>query len=469
VREIERAVGVSEQGRDEDLRPSADEPLRQVLLGFFAATRSWRAYLKGEPHGAIALAQRALALLPEKDVELRSFAAFRLAEAHRTADDLEAASAAFAETAELGRAAGHEYLVLRAMSRQAKLQVARGRLRKADHLLQRALLFAVERGGDSLPATGEVHVVIGELLYERDELEAAADRLKEGIRLAERMGQLDTLVEGYVALSRVEMAQGNVESALERAREASKLAERSGAAEAIVEAAAWNARLHLTRNDSTAAVLELERIAGVPAVSVSMVRESAQIARARLTVARGEHEEALRLLEGLRQSTEAAGRTGKLIEILTLQAVALWERNRREQAVGSLTRALALAEPEGYVRTLVDEGAKVGELLSAILEARQRGHPDATRTPARYLTKLLAIHAQESATPGAGERLSEPLSERELEVLALVASGKSNLEIASSLFVSLSTVKTHINNLYRKLGARSRTQAIARARDLDLI
>jgi LuxR family transcriptional regulator, maltose regulon positive regulatory protein len=469
VREIERAVGVSGEGRDEDLQSSADEPLRRVLLGFLAAVRSWRAYLKGEPHGAIALAQRALELLPEEDVELRSFAAFRLAEAYRTADDLEAASAAFAETAELGRAAGHEYLVLRAMSRQAKLQMARGRLRKADHVLQRTLRFAVERGGDSLPATGEAYVAVGKLLYEWDELETAARRLKEGIRLAERMGQFDTLVEGYVTLSRLEVAQDNTERALESAREANSLAQRSGAGEAIVEAAAWNARLHLTRNDSTAAVLELERIAGVPAVSVSMVRESAQIARARLTVARGEHEEALRLLEGLRQSTEAAGRTGKLIEILTLQAVALWERNRREQAVGSLTRALALAEPEGYVRTLVDEGAKVGELLSAILEARQRGHPDATRTPARYLTKLLAIHAQESATPGAGERLSEPLSERELEVLALVASGKSNLEIASSLFVSLSTVKTHINNLYRKLGARSRTQAIARARDLDLI
>src|ERR671921_1641466 len=469
VREIERAVGVSGEGRDEDLQSSADEPLRRVLLGFLAAVRSWRAYLKGEPHGAIALAQRALELLPEKDVELRSFAAFRLAEAYRTADDLEAASAAFAETAELGRAAGHEYLVLRAMSRQAKLQMARGRLRKADHVLQRTLRFAVERGGDSLPATGEAYVAVGKLLYEWDELETAASRLKEGIRLAERMGQFDTLVEGYVTLSRLEVAQDNTERALESAREANSLAQRSGAGEAIVEAAAWNARLHLTRNDSTAAVLELERIAGVPAVSVSMVRESAQIARARLTVARGEHEEALRLLEGLRQSTEAAGRTGKLIELLTLQAVALWERNRREQAVGSLTRALALAEPEGYVRTFVDEGATVGELLSAILEARQRGHPDATRTPARYLTKLLAIHAQESATPGAGERLSEPLSERELEVLALVASGKSNLEIASSLFVSLSTVKTHINNLYRKLGSRSRTQAIARARDLDLI
>jgi LuxR family maltose regulon positive regulatory protein len=111
----------------------------------------------------------------------------------------------------------------------------------------------------------------------------------------------------------------------------------------------------------------------------------------------------------------------------------------------------------------------MGELLSATLEARQRGHPDATRIPARYLAKLLAVLAQVSAAPGAHERISEPLSERELEVLALIAAGKSNEEIASSLFVSLSTVKTHINNLYRKLGARSRTHAIARARELDLV
>jgi len=426
--------------------------------------------LKGEPHGATTLARRALALLPEKDLELRTFAAFRLAEAHRTADDLEAASAAFAETAELGRAAGHDYLVLKAMSRQAKLQMVQGRLRETDHILRHALRFAVERGDDSLPATGEVKVVVGELLYEWDELEAAARRLKEGIRLSERMGQFDTLVDGYVARSRLEMAEGNTESALESAQEANRLAQRSGAGEAIVEAAAWNVRLHLARSDVTAAVLELERAAGAPAVSVSMVRETEQIARARLSMARGEYDEALRLLEELRQLAEAAGRTGKLKEILTLKALALWERNKKEQAVGTLTRALDLAEPGGYVRTIVDEGAALGKLLSATLEARQRGYPDAaTRIPTRYLAKLLAILAQASAAPGAGERLSEPLSEREREVLGLVAAGKSNAEIASSLFVSLSTVKTHINNLYRKLGASSRTQAVALARELDLI
>jgi LuxR family maltose regulon positive regulatory protein len=470
AREIERAVGVSGEGRDDDLRPSADETLRRVLLGGVAATRSWRAYLKGDPHGAIALARRALTLLPEKDLELRTFAAFRLAEAYRTADDLEAASAAFAETAELGRAAGHDYLVLSAMSRQAKLQMARGRLRKADHLLRRALRFAVERGGDSLPATGEVHVGIGELLYEWDELETAARRLKEGIRLAERMGQLDTLVDGYVALSRAEMAQGNTESALETAQEANSLAQRSGTGAAIVEAAAWNARLHMARSDMTAAVVELDRMVGAPAVSVSIVRETAQIARARLTVARGEHDEALRLLEELRQSAEAAGRTGKLIEILTLQALALWERNKKEQAVGTLTRALALAEPEGYVRTFVDEGAAMGDLLSAALEDRQRNPSGAAgRVPARYLAKLMAALAQDAAAPSVDERLPEPVRERELEVLALIAAGKSNAEIARELFVSVSTVKTHINNLYRKLDARNRTQAVARAREMGVL
>jgi len=167
---------------------------------------------------------------------------------------------------------------------------------------------------------------------------------------------------------------------------------------------------------------------------------------------------------------EAAGRTGDLIEILSLQTLALWASNEKEQAVGTLTQALQMAEPEGYVRTFVDEGAPMGDLLSATLEARQSGHPgSASQVPARYLAKLLAALAQETAAPASDGRLPESLSERELEVLALIAAGESNGEIAGKLFVPISTVKTHVNNLYRKLGARSRTQAIARAREMDLL
>jgi LuxR family transcriptional regulator, maltose regulon positive regulatory protein len=160
-----------------------------------------------------------------------------------------------------------------------------------------------------------------------------------------------------------------------------------------------------------------------------------------------------------------------MIEILALQALALWARGKKEQAVGALTRALALAEPEGYIRTFVDEGGAMANLLSMTLEARQRGHLDAVgQVSISYLAKLLATLAQEGASaPVADERLPEPLSEREMEVLALIAAGNSNEEIANKLFVSVTTVKTHINNLYRKLGTRRRTQAVAQAREMSLL
>jgi LuxR family maltose regulon positive regulatory protein len=110
------------------------------------------------------------------------------------------------------------------------------------------------------------------------------------------------------------------------------------------------------------------------------------------------------------------------------------------------------------------------DLLSATLEARQRGRLNAAdRISVSYLARLLAAVTREDTTPAADDRLPEPLSERELEVLALIAAGNSNREIAAKLFVSTGTVKTHINRLYRKLGARSRTQAIARAREMDLL
>jgi LuxR family transcriptional regulator, maltose regulon positive regulatory protein len=204
---------------------------------------------------------------------------------------------------------------------------------------------------------------------------------------------------------------------------------------------------------------------------LSYLREREHLVVARVLLAQEKPDEALRLLEQLREEAEAAGRAGSVIEILALQALALWAKGQKEQAVSTLTRALTLAESEDYIRTFVDEGPAMGELLSATLQARQRGRLDrAGRVSVSYLARLIAALAQEDASaPVADEHLPEPLSERELEVLALVAAGNSNEEIASKLFVSVSTVKTHINNLYRKLGAHSRTRAVARAREMSLL
>jgi LuxR family maltose regulon positive regulatory protein len=137
--------------------------------------------------------------------------------------------------------------------------------------------------------------------------------------------------------------------------------------------------------------------------------------------------------------------------------------------VGTLIQALALAEPEGYVRTFVDESSPMAKLLSEALEVRQRDRLDPP-VSAHYLRKLLAALEQgvASATPS-GRELLEPLSERELEVLVLLAAGKSNRQIASELFVASSTVKTHIKNIYGKLDVRNRTQAVSRAGELGLL
>lgn len=168
---------------------------------------------------------------------------------------------------------------------------------------------------------------------------------------------------------------------------------------------------------------------------------------------------------------QEVGQAGREIEILALEAVALQATGNKERAVNTLAQALALGEPEGHVRTFVDVGPEMAPLLSEVLKAHQWRHlerPD--RPSAHYLRKLLA--ALEQAVSGfmpPTPQLPEPLSERELEVLQLIEAGKSNRRIAQELFVTVGTVKTHIRNIYRKLDARSRTQALVRARELNLL
>jgi LuxR family maltose regulon positive regulatory protein len=202
---------------------------------------------------------------------------------------------------------------------------------------------------------------------------------------------------------------------------------------------------------------------------LSYAREVEHLVLARVFVAQGKLEEALWLLGRLLSAAHAGGRTGSVIEILTLQALVLQGVGDTARAASVLGRTLSLAEPELYVRIFVDEGDPMAALLRG-LQARGAS--------SGYVDRLLvALQRSGGGTrmplgPAGstyGQPLPEALSERELEVLRLVASGRSNREIARELYVSLGTVKTHINNTYRKLGANSRTRAVARARDLNLV
>ena len=285
------------------------------------------------------------------------------------------------------------------------------------------------------------------------------------------------LLDGYIALSRVKLAQGEENAALDRIQKAQQLAQRHNITLVVARLAAHQTRLWLTRGNVAAAAHWAQESSLSVDDELSFQGEFAHITLARVLIAQDKSGEALRLLERLLGAAEADERVGSMIGILAFQTLALQAAGDMTGAVNALARALALAEPEGYIRTFADEGTAMAVLLPKVLEAQKEGRlvttlPDISR---KYVGKLLAAIKAEPASPtgmnphATGGSLVEPLSERELEVLRLIASGASNRDIARKLFVSLATVKTHINHIYRKLEVRTRTQAVARARESALL
>jgi LuxR family maltose regulon positive regulatory protein len=476
----QHAMALVMTGRPDDANPLLAEAERaaeaagedgRFLLGFASTVRSWRARLRGDATEAVGLARGALSLLPDEEATARNFAAVCLGDALRTVGELSAAGEAFAQAAEIGRAAGHAYGWLAGVVMHARVLAEQGRLREADEAFGRAKRLLTEGGFEKMPVAGVVRVGMADLRYERDDLEGAERELAEGVKLAERAGEVSALVWAYVTLSRTRRARGDWEGAFEAASRAERAARHSGADLQVAVAASWMARLRLTRSDlAGAAALERERAANANGASAA-ARRVDRLISARLLHARGRHREALGLLEETREAAEAGEQARELVEILTLQALALWASNEKARAVDALSDALALAAPEDYVRTFVDEGPPMVALLSGMLQSRRGGRPDPPcRIPVCYPRKLLtALERDQARAASSAARTAGPLSERELEVLRLIASGKSNRRIAEDLFVSMGTVKTHVNNLYRKLDVGSRTQAVARARESGLL
>ncbi|MEJ2560484.1 MAG: LuxR C-terminal-related transcriptional regulator, partial [Anaerolineae bacterium] len=197
------------------------------------------------------------------------------------------------------------------------------------------------------------------------------------------------------------------------------------------------------------------------------LHEMENIVLARIFIAQGRLDEAARLLQSLLEATEMGGRSSRAIEIMMLQALALQAGSDTGRAMTTLERALTLAEPGGFIRIFVDEGPPMAHLL---YEALARG------IAPEYVRRLLAAfpvtgpaQTDSSKTQAPESGLIEPLSERELEVLQLIAEGLTNPEIASRLFLSLHTIKVHTRNIYGKLGVHNRTEAVTRARALGVL
>jgi LuxR family maltose regulon positive regulatory protein len=426
----------------------------------------------------MALAQQALAFDSADTGEPRSLSLLALGNAHFFNGDLAAAHQTLTQVIAPREVTGDLFATMLAIYILADVEMHQGQLLQAAELLQQGKQLGTGPDGQPLPIAGLAHMALGDVLRERNELDAAMHNLRTGIALARQWGIHVMLVDSTIALARLKQACGDGDGALQVIRDFEVQMHQAWVTPwHRAQLAACRARLWLVQGQRALASQWAQDYAARLEADAPNLRPLVKYAFAHTTLARvrlteGQVEEAVQLLTRLLAVAEAGGWMGDVIEILALQALALQAQGATTQALATLGRALALAEPEGYVRIFVDEGAPMAALLAQSAERRAQSDSlliyiehllRAFPEPQRQAQIVLRSPLERSSA------LIEPLSERELEVLRLLAAGLESPEIARELIISVSTARTHIKNIYGKLGVHGRVQAIERARALGLV
>lgn len=436
-----------------------------AILGWVALVRADIARVTGNLASAVVFAQQALDLLPPSEALARAVSLMNVAHSYVADGDVRPAVKEAADTSITAlRRIGNQFATMISMTNLARLHMVQGHLHEAEATFALAEQIAP---GEVLNGAAP-RIGLGNLLRERNELEAAQQNLLMGLELAQGMLAIDAdvITAGYVGLAKLRQAQGDLAGGLAALDTFAQVASaRQFYPPLMARGMAVRVQLWLAQGN-TAPAVRWAAESRLSADELSYPHEAEYLALARVLTAQGNTEKALTLLERLRLDAESKGRTSTVIEVLGLCALAWQAKGNLEEALSVLARALVLAEPEGYVRTFADEGAAMAALLR---QAQARG------LFTGYVAKLLSAFdgerpaTQAEATHGWMIDEGEALSERELEVLRLIAEGLSNREIAEQLFVSIGTIKKHLNNIFFKLDAHSRTQAIATAREHKLL
>ena len=448
----------------------AERCLREFGDSFHGEVTAVRAYIagvRGDLTRAVALSRRALALLPPGNLVVRAIVAQNLGVAYHWSGDPAAAIQALSEAVTISRAAGQSSQTLTAMAILGRAYEMQAALHQAMDTYQEALELG--HGADRRPAPFACMAYVGMagVLYEWNDLDAARQHALEGVRLSKLGGFIAYQIFGHALLARLCEAQGDRDGALENIEQAERLGQGSDYALVTALATELRVRLWLAQGNLLAAERWAQEHQRQPADELDAAIEIEETAVARMLIAQGRLDEALRLLASLLEAAQAAGRTAHVLKIWALQALAFQAQGDDGQALSVLERALSLAEPESYVRTFVDEGEPMARLLR---DAVRLGGTETHGITPGYISRLLAAFGESAPAPSpVAQALVEPLTERELEVLRLIAGGLSNREIAQQLVVAVSTVKSHINHLYGKLEVKNRTQAVARAQELGLL
>jgi LuxR family maltose regulon positive regulatory protein len=433
---------------------SAADGRTRDLVGQIAAIRAMLAIPQDQAERVLAQSRRALEYLHPDNLPVRTGATWTLGFAYQSIGDRAAASRAFSEAISISQASGNTMITLAALTSLGQIQESENQL----HLAAESYRRGQELAGDPpLPGAAEIYLGLARVYYQWNDLDACQQHAQQALQLARQLQTVATPAHCQVLLARLELARGDA----------------AGASAILAEAEQFVRQHNFTHHLSAVADLHVRALLhqGALEKASELAEQHPRIlSRARVRLAQGDASSALAALEPLREQAEAKGWESERLEVMVLQAVALYERARGahstiDKAVYLLGEALALAEPGDLIRIFIDQGSSMARLLNAALT---RGISPV------YTGKLLAAFPAAQAPPATGteileSEILEPLSERELQVLQLIAEGLTNPEIADRLFLALNTVKVHTRNIYGKLGVHSRTQAIVRARALGVL
>jgi len=464
------------------------------LRGGLAICRSTLALLSGDLDEAAEYSRASLTYLNEDNPFIRSLFSLQEGYYYTSLGDTVQAVRVLQETAKIAQRANNLLVLVLVTCQLAEMQALQGHLSQALVTLQKAEYMAVGPDSSPLALRGIVDNTVADILRERGALREAKQYLERGRRLTQGGWEVSGL-EGMITLARVLQSQGDSAGADALIEEASQLALSTEASQwDDVFASAVGVRLALQREDLTKATQWWKK-SGLSGATREIspenypfgIYEYLLLTQARFHIAIGEDtgdvralQRSLAILQSLLPEVERFERATTRIEIGVLQALCEYALGDTEQAVSTLLDALALGEPEGYCRIYLDEGRPVAELLALCHTAQQR--TGAYLPSLQYIESLLDAFQQgravEVPTPhrtgaslaaGTDGGSSVHLSAREIEVLSLIAEGRSNQEIAGELCLALNTVKRHASNIYAKLDVKKRTQAVSKARDLGLI
>jgi len=444
-------------------------PEEASIQGEVAALGALIAILRGDVQATIELAHQALECLPADDTFLRSLVVMNLGLAYDTVGDAPAAIQAYREAQAIGQAAGVALIPMMSLVQLADLEARQGQLGEAASLYRQAIQEA-EQPDKPLNLVSMAHANLGRLLYERNELSEATRHLKTCIELGRQWGSVDMVITGLVFLAQVQWAQGDRVGEQASIRHAKQILQEPMYSPATVTSAkAYMARLALRQGEIESAVHWMAQSQNLASTGPGDSVRIEQITQAMVLLAQDQPKQAVQQLTPLLQIAEASGHMGTAVQILALLAMAQQMAGEPNTALVLLQRALELAQPAGFVRTFVDAGEPMQRLLADLqVKIEPHGAPAILH---RYCANL-RLECSQNAALSRNQTCrirAELLSNREREVLQLLAEGLSNQEIAQRLVIALSTVKTHINNLYRKLGVQNRMQAVNQARKQNLL